>query len=102
MKGQTVVECLMTYGWAILIILIVAGVLAYYGIFQLIQCNNCWNTTDKCYMHQCICNDTTTSIQNNHLTILSLFMPSSNTCDIESFENNLVNVTFKGRKSKAT
>jgi hypothetical protein len=34
MKGQTAVEYLMTYGWAILIILIVAGVLAYYGIFS--------------------------------------------------------------------
>ena len=33
MRGQTAVEYLMTYGWAILIILIVAGVLAYYGIF---------------------------------------------------------------------
>ena len=33
-KGQTAVEYLMTYGWAILIILIVAGVLAYYGIFS--------------------------------------------------------------------
>ena len=33
MKGQTAIEYLMTYGWAILIILIVAGVLAYYGIF---------------------------------------------------------------------
>ena len=32
-KGQTAIEYLMTYGWAILIILIVAGVLAYYGIF---------------------------------------------------------------------
>ena len=34
MKGQTAIEYLMTYGWAILIILIVAGVLAYYGIFS--------------------------------------------------------------------
>ena len=33
MKGQTAIEYLLTYGWAILIILIVAGVLAYYGIF---------------------------------------------------------------------
>jgi hypothetical protein len=32
MKGQTF-EWLMTYGWAILIILIVAGVLVYSGIF---------------------------------------------------------------------
>jgi hypothetical protein len=32
-KGPTAVEYLMTYGWAVLIILIVAGVLAYYGIF---------------------------------------------------------------------
>jgi hypothetical protein len=34
MKGQTAIEYLMTYGWAILIILIVAGVLAYYGIIR--------------------------------------------------------------------
>lgn len=33
-KGQTAMEYLMTYGWAILIILIVAGVLAYYGVFS--------------------------------------------------------------------
>jgi hypothetical protein len=33
-KGETAIELLMTYGWAILIILIVAGVLAYYGIFS--------------------------------------------------------------------
>ena len=33
MKGQTATEYLMAYGWAILIIVIIAGVLAYYGIF---------------------------------------------------------------------
>ncbi len=33
-KGQTAMEYLMTYGWAILIILIVGAVLAYYGIFN--------------------------------------------------------------------
>lgn len=34
MKGQTFIDYLMTYGWAILIILIVAGILVYYGIFN--------------------------------------------------------------------
>ncbi len=34
MKGQSAIEYLMTYGWAILIILIVAGVLAWYGFFN--------------------------------------------------------------------
>lgn len=34
-KGQTAMEYLMTYGWAILIILIVGAVLAYYGVFNL-------------------------------------------------------------------
>lgn len=34
MKAQSYIEYLMTYGWAILIILIVGGVLAYYGIFS--------------------------------------------------------------------
>jgi hypothetical protein len=34
MKAQTITEYILTYGWAILIILIVAGVLAYYGVFQ--------------------------------------------------------------------
>jgi hypothetical protein len=33
MKGQTITELLYTYGWAILIILIVAGTLAYYGLY---------------------------------------------------------------------
>lgn len=33
MKGQKAIETLLEYGWAILLMLIVAGVLAYYGIF---------------------------------------------------------------------
>lgn len=33
-KGQTAMEYLMTYGWAILIVIVVAGVLAYYGVFS--------------------------------------------------------------------
>lgn len=32
-KGQTAMEYLMTYGWAILIILVVGAVLYYYGVF---------------------------------------------------------------------
>ena len=34
-KGQTAMEYLMTYGWAILIILIVGGLLVFYGVFSL-------------------------------------------------------------------
>ncbi len=33
-KGQSALEYLMTYGWAILIIIIVGGVLYYYGVFS--------------------------------------------------------------------
>lgn len=33
-KGQSAMEYLMTYGWAILIVIVVAGVLAYYGVFS--------------------------------------------------------------------
>ena len=33
MKGQTALEYLITYGWAILVILVVLAVLWYYGIF---------------------------------------------------------------------
>src|SRR3989338_9115903 len=33
-KGQAAMENLMTYGWAILIVVVVAGVLAYYGVFS--------------------------------------------------------------------
>lgn len=40
MKGQTALEYLLTYGWAILIILVVLTVLWYYGIFE----KNRWNT----------------------------------------------------------
>jgi len=35
MKGQTAMEYFMTYGWAILIILIVGGLLVYYGVFSI-------------------------------------------------------------------
>jgi TRAP-type C4-dicarboxylate transport system permease large subunit len=34
MKGQTALEYLITYGWAILVILVVLAVLWYYGIFN--------------------------------------------------------------------
>jgi len=33
MKGQTALEYLITYGWAVLIILVVLAVLYYYGAF---------------------------------------------------------------------
>ncbi|MBI4214550.1 hypothetical protein HY546_01010 [archaeon] len=33
-KGQTALEYLITYGWAILIILVVLAVLWYYGVFD--------------------------------------------------------------------
>ena len=34
MKGQTALEYLITYGWAILVILVVLAVLWYYGVFS--------------------------------------------------------------------
>jgi hypothetical protein len=36
-KGQSAIEYLEVYGWAILIILIVAGALAYYGFYLPMQ-----------------------------------------------------------------
>ncbi len=33
-KGQAATEFLMTYGWAILIVIVVGGILAYYGVFS--------------------------------------------------------------------
>jgi len=33
LKGQTALEYLITYGWAIIVILVVLAVLWYYGIF---------------------------------------------------------------------
>src|SRR3989338_4683684 len=33
-KGQAALEFLMTYGWAILVVLIVIGALAYFGVFN--------------------------------------------------------------------
>jgi len=60
MKGQTAIEYLKIYGWAILIILIVVGVLAYYSIFDpnafLEQNKTIINTTQQ------LCNITITSI----------------------------------------
>lgn len=33
-EGSSAIDFLLTYGWAILIVLIVAGVLVYYGFFH--------------------------------------------------------------------
>ena len=33
-KGQAALEFLMTYGWAILVVLIVIGALAYFGVLD--------------------------------------------------------------------
>ncbi|MBX4196287.1 hypothetical protein KW805_01740 [Candidatus Pacearchaeota archaeon] len=33
-KGQAAMEFLMTYGWAIMVAIIVVGVLGYYGVFS--------------------------------------------------------------------
>lgn len=66
--GQTANEYLLTYGWAIIIILVAAGVLAYYGIFALrafLECPNCFNETGNCYKNGCICNDSTMYINPN-------------------------------------
>jgi hypothetical protein len=34
-KSQAAMEFLMTYGWAILVVLVAIGVLAYFGVFNL-------------------------------------------------------------------
>jgi hypothetical protein len=34
MKGQAALEFLMTYGWAILVVLVVIGALAYFGVLN--------------------------------------------------------------------
>lgn len=36
-KGQALIEFLMNYGWAILVILIAIGALAYFGVFGNLQ-----------------------------------------------------------------
>jgi uncharacterized protein (UPF0333 family) len=52
-KGQAAVEFLVTYGWAILGVLIVVGALAYFGIF-----NTQRYVSDACYFgDQMICED---------------------------------------------
>lgn len=40
-KGQAAMEFLMTYGWAILVVLVAIGALAYFGFFDktFISCN---------------------------------------------------------------
>jgi hypothetical protein len=69
LKGQTALEYILTYGWAILIILIVAGVLAYYGVFApegflikgtvaytLTSQIKCYNNTELCFEQRCVSN----------------------------------------------
>ena len=50
-KAQAAMEFLMTYGWAILIILVILGVLFFLGVFSPKQSNTCQATPPI------ICND---------------------------------------------
>jgi len=57
MNGQTVWEYLITYGWAILVIIVVLAVLYYYHVFN----PKCWekgSSYPECTNLQPSCNDT--------------------------------------------
>lgn len=67
-----IIEYLMEYGWAILIILIAAGMLTYYGIFALERflvppCINCYDIKNHCYESGCTCEDFTKQINPNNI-----------------------------------
>jgi uncharacterized protein (UPF0333 family) len=59
-KGQAAMEFLMTYGWAILVVLAAIAALAYFGIFNVKG-----NAPDQCYLptgYQCQVQATTNQI----------------------------------------
>jgi len=45
-KGQAAMEFLMTYGWAILVVLVVIGALAYFGVLS--PSSGTWKFTCDC------------------------------------------------------
>jgi hypothetical protein len=56
MKGQTALEYLLTYGWAILVIMVVLAVLYYYHVFD----PKCWSEDyyPECHNLQPSCYET--------------------------------------------
>jgi len=65
-KGQAAMEFLMTYGWAILVVLIVIGALAYFGVLSPTQF-----LPRRCHFTQGLtCTDHVISQANGNLTIL--------------------------------
>ena len=52
-KGQSAMEYLMTYGWAILIVIVVVAALYAMGVFQVapsVKCSPCFGTSDFTYI----------------------------------------------------
>lgn len=47
MKGQNAMEYLMTYGWVVMIVIIVAAALLFLGVFDYTPRNNKTNTTNQ-------------------------------------------------------
>lgn len=47
-KGQEALEFLMTYGWAILVVLIAIGILTYLGLFE----DKVFATENNCFCEQ--------------------------------------------------
>ena len=52
-KGQSAMEYLMTYGWAILIVIVVVAALYAMGVFKItpsVSCSPCFGTSDFTYV----------------------------------------------------
>jgi hypothetical protein len=99
-KGQTALEYLITYGWAILVILVVLAVLWYYGIFNpstwagaqvvhgsAFQVVDYKITTNQ--LQLVLGNKVGNNIQVNSLTLGGTGSDATGTCDAVSCPKNL-------------
>src|SRR5512141_234455 len=88
-KGQAALEFLTTYGWAFLVILVMIGALAYFGVLRpgdVLPAKCMFSPEVQCMEHQILPNQVQFKIRNNvgvsanftaNLTYLGANNPSS-------------------------
>lgn len=64
-KCQAAMEFLMTYGWAILVVLVAVGALFYFGVFDKDNCNNMKISDAITLARESICADEGVLLENS-------------------------------------
>ena len=97
-KGQAALEFLTTYGWAFLVILVMIGALAYFGVLnpeRFVPETCTFGSAFACEDHVMTTSDATIKLRNNveAITITEITVTDTETGTVVNSSSNSLNVT---------